>query len=281
MREIDAHKITEAVSHLFYEANYYLPEDVLQALRRARDNEKSPVGRDVLDIILKNPDVAAKEQIPLCQDCGTAVVFLEVGQDVHIVGGDLTEVVNEGVRRAYTEGHLRKSVVKQPFSTRANTKDNTPAVIHIDIVPGDKLKIAVVPKGGGGENMTRLAMLTPGAGRQGVIDFVLKTVEEAGSNPCPPVVVGAGIGGTAEKALLLAKKSLLRKIGEPNPDPEVAELERELLERINNLGIGPMGYGGRTTALAVHIEVFPTHIASLPVAVNLNCHSARHKEVVL
>jgi fumarate hydratase subunit alpha len=206
---------------------------------------------------------------------------LELGQEVHITGGDLYPAVNEGVRQGYNEGYLRKSMVRQPYSARVNTKDNTPAIIYTDIVPGDKLKITVMPKGGGAENMTRLGMLSPAGGRQGVIDLVVKAVDEAGSNPCPPVVVGIGIGGTAEKAVLLAKKALLRKIGEPNPDPEMAELEREILQRVNNLGIGPMGYGGRITALAVHAEAFPAHIASLPVAVNLQCHSARHKETTL
>ncbi len=209
------------------------------------------------------------------------MVFIELGQDVHIVGGDLNTAINEGVKQAYNEGYLRKSMVNKPFSARVNTKDNTPAIIYTDIVPGDKLKITVVPKGGGAENMSRLGMLTPAAGRQGIVDLVVKAVDEAGSNPCPPVIVGVGIGGTAERTLLLAKKALLRKVGEHNPDPEVAELEKELLEKINGLGIGPMGYGGRTTALAVNVEVFPAHLASLPVAVNLNCHSSRHKEAVI
>jgi fumarate hydratase subunit alpha len=243
--------------------------------------EKSPVGREVLDRILENAEVSVREGIPLCQDTGTALVFLELGQDAHIVGGDLYNAVNEGVRQGYDEGYLRKSMVRQPHSARVNTKDNTPAVIYTDIVRGDKLKITVMPKGGGGENMTRLAMLTPARGRQGIIDFVVNAVDEAGSNPCPPVIVGVGIGGTAERTLMLAKRALLRKVGEPNPDAEVAELEKEILKRINNLGVGPMGYGGRVTALAVHIEVFPAHIASMPVAVNLQCHSARHKEAML
>jgi fumarate hydratase subunit alpha len=281
VREIDSREVTRAVAQLFYEANFYLPDDVLAAIKKARDGEESPVARDVLDIILKNSDIAARERIPLCQDCGVAVVFLELGQEVHIAGGDLYQAVNDGVRKAYAEGYLRKSMAKQPFSARVNTGDNTPAVIYTDIVPGDKLKIVAVPKGGGAENMSRLGMLMPADGREGIIDFVVKTVDEAGSNPCPPVVVGVGIGGTAEKTLLLAKKALLRRIGEHNPDAEFAALEKELLERINGLGIGPMGYGGRTTALAVNVEVFPTHIASMPVAVNLTCHSSRHKELVL
>jgi fumarate hydratase subunit alpha len=281
MRDIDSKEVTQAVSRLFQEANLSLPEDVLASLREARKTEESPVGRDVLDRILENAEIAAKDKIPLCQDTGTAIVVLELGQEVHITDGDLYTAVNEGVRQGYNAGYLRKSVVRQPYSARVNTKDNTPAVIYTDIVPGDKLKIIVMPKGGGAENMTRLAMLPPAAGRQGVIDFVVNAVDEAGSNPCPPVIVGVGIGGTADRALLLAKKALLRRVGDPNPDSEVAELEKEILQRVNNLGIGPMGYGGRTTALAVHAEVLPCHIASLPAAVNLQCHSARHKETIL
>ena len=281
MRNIEAKEITKTVSHLFQEANLFLPDDVLTSLKQARETEESPVGREVLDRILENSDISAREQIPLCQDTGAAVVLLELGQEVHITGGDLYTAVNEGVRQAYDEGYLRKSMVRQPYSARVNTKDNTPAIIYTDIVPGDKLKITVMPKGGGAENMTRLAMLTPARGRQGIIDFVVNAIDEAGSNPCPPVIVGVGIGGTAERTLMLAKRALLRKVGEPNPDAEVAELEKEILKRINKLGIGPMGYGGRVTALAVHVEVFPAHIASMPVAVNLQCHSARHKEAIL
>jgi len=281
MRDIEAQEITKTISRLLQEANFFLPDDVLASLRQARETEESPVGREVLDRILENADISAKERIPLCQDTGTAVVFLELGQDAHIVGGDLYTAVNEGVRQGYDEGYLRKSIVRQPYSGRVNTRDNTPAVIHTDIVAGDRLKIMVMPKGGGAENMACLAMLPPARGRQGVIDFVVNAVDEAGGNPCPPVIVGVGIGGTAEKAVLVAKKALLRKVGEPNPEAEVAELEKEILHRINNLGIGPMGYGGRITALAVHAEVFPAHIASLPVAVNLQCHSARHKEAIL
>jgi len=281
MRDIDAQEVTKTVSRLFYEANFFLTDDVLDAIKKARETEESSVAREVLDRIVENADIAAEEKIPLCQDCGAAVVFLELGQEARIVGGDLYNAVNEGVRQAYNEGYLRKSMVRQPYSARVNTKDNTPAIIYTDIVPGDKLKITAVPKGGGAENMSRLGMLTPASGRQGVIDFVVKTVDEAGSNPCPPVIVGVGIGGTAERTLLLAKKALLRKVGEPNPDAEVAELEKEILQRVNGLGIGPMGYGGRTTALAVNVEVFPSHIASMPVAVNLNCHSSRHKEAVI
>ncbi len=281
MKDIDCSEVTQTVARLCQEANFDLGEDVLDVLRRARESEESPLGRQVLEQILENANIAKSERIPLCQDCGTTVVFLEVGQDVHFTGGGLYAAVEEGVRQGYSQGYLRKSIVSQPFSARVNTKDNTPSIIHVEMVAGDNLHITVMPKGGGSENMNRLAMLKPAEGRQGVIDFVVKAVEEAGSNPCPPVIVGVGIGGTADKAMILAKKAPLRKVGEPNADPEIAELEREILERINSLGIGPEGFGGRTTALAVHAEVFPTHIASLPVAVNLQCHSARYKEAVL
>jgi fumarate hydratase subunit alpha len=281
MREIESKEVAKAVSRLFQEANLFLPDDVLACLKQARKTEESPAGCEVLDRILENAQISAKEKIPLCQDTGAAVVLLELGQEVHITGGDLYSAVNEGVRQGYNEGYLRKSMVRQPYSARVNTKDNTPAIIYTDIVPGDKLKITVIPKGGGAENMTRLGMLSPASGRQGVIDFVVNAVDEAGSNPCPPVIIGVGIGGTAEKALLLAKRALLRKVDELNPDPELAELEKEILQRVNNRGIGPMGYGGRITALAVHAEAFPAHIASLPVAVNLQCHSARHREIIL
>ena len=281
MRDIDAGEITKTVTRLFIEANYYLTDDVLTALQRARDTEESLVGKEVLAQLIRNADVAAKEQIALCQDCGAAIVFLELGQEVHITGGDLNTAVNAGVRQAYETGYLRKSMVFQPFSARVNTQDNTPAIIYTDIVPGDKLKIIVAPKGGGAENMSRLIMLTPSAGRKGIIESVVKAIDEAGSNPCPPIIVGVGIGGTAEKTMLMAKKALLRKIGLHNADPEIAELEKELLNRINELGIGPMGYGGRITALAVNVETFPAHMASMPVAVNINCHSARHKEAII
>jgi len=281
MRTIDAKEVTKTAARLFQEACYYLPQDVLDCLKQVREAEESPVGRKVLDRILENADISAKGEIPLCQDTGDAIVFLELGQDVHIVGGDLYSAINEGVRQGYNEGYLRKSMVSRPFSARINTKDNTPAIIYTDIVPGDRLKIIAKPKGGGAENMSRLAMLPPAKGRQGVIDFVVNAVDEAGSNPCPPVIIGVGIGGTVEKTVMLAKRALLRKVGEPNPDAEVAELEKEILKRVNNLGIGPMGYGGRITALAVHAEVFPAHIASLPVAVNLQCWCARHKEAIL
>jgi len=281
MRDIDCKQISETVSNLFQEACVYLPEDVLTAIKQAREVEESPVAQDVLERILENARIASEEKTPLCQDTGAAVVILELGQEVHITGGDLYSAINEGVRQGYDKGYLRKSMVHQPYSARVNTKDNTPAIIYTDIVPGDKLRIIVMPKGGGAENMSRLAMLSPAQGRQGVIDFVVNAIDEAGSNPCPPVIVGVGIGGTVEQTFMLAKRALLRKVGESNPDAEFAELEKEILRRINNLGIGPMGCGGRVTALAVHVEVFPAHIASLPVAVNLQCHSARHKEAIL
>jgi fumarate hydratase subunit alpha len=281
MRNIEVSTITEAISNLFKQANYELGEDVIKALNKAHESEESPLGREVIATILENARVAASERIPLCQDCGAAVVFVELGQEAGIVGGDLYEAVNKGVRRAYHEGYLRKSMVTQPFSARINTGDNTPAIIHADLVPGDKLHIMAMPKGAGAENMTRLGMLLPTAGHQGVVDFVVKTVDEAGSNPCPPIIIGVGIGGTAEKTLLLAKRALLRKVGEPNPDAEIADLEKKILHEVNNLGIGPMGYGGRITALAVHVECFPAHIGSLPVAVNFQCHCARHREIIL
>ena len=281
MREIDAATITDTVARLCQEANFYLPEDVLDALKKARQKEVSPLGQEVIDQLVENASIADKEKMPLCQDCGYTVVMLEVGQDVHIKGGNLEEAVAEGVRQGYGKGYLRKSIARRPFSARVNTKDNTPPVIHTDIVPGDKLKIVVMPKGGGSENMSRLGMLSPSQGRQGIVDLVVNAVSQAGSNPCPPVIVGVGIGGTSEKAMFLAKKALLRKVGQPSDDAEVAELEKELLTRINDLGIGPQGLGGTVTALAVHIEVYPAHIASLPVGVNIQCNSARHKEAVL
>ena len=281
MREIEAGDVTNTVARLFAHSCYYLPADVIIALKQAKQREESPVCRSVLDRILENVEIAGKEQVPLCQDTGAAVVMLELGQEVHIAGGDLYAAVHEGVRQGYIQGYLRKSIVSQPCFARVNTKDNTPAMIHTDIVPGDRLKISVLPKGGGSENCSRLAVLPPAKGRQGVIDFVVNLVDEVGGNPCPPVIIGVGIGGTTDKTMLIAKKALLRKVSESNPDPEVADLEREILERVNNLGIGAMGYGGTITALAVHVETFPCHIASMPVAVNLQCWCARREEAVL
>lgn len=281
MKNIEANAITEAIARLCQQANLELGDDVLKALKQAREVEESPNAKDALDKLIENAALAREESLPLCQDCGTAIVFLELGQDVHITGGNLDTAIAEGVRQGYTQGYLRKSVVSRPFSERINTGDNTPPIIHTKIVPGDALKISVMSKGSGAENMSRLAMLKPGAGSEGIIETVVKTVSDAGSNPCPPVIIGLGIGGTAEKAMLMAKEALLRETGKPNPDTEVAALEKSVLAEVNKLGIGTLGLGGTITALAVHAEVAPTHIASLPVAVNLQCHSARHREVTL
>ncbi len=280
MREVSVSRITEEVARLSIEANYQLGEDVVQALRKALDKEESPVGRSILERIIENAEIAAQGEYPYCQDTGFAVVYVEIGQDVRLVGGDLYEAINEGVRKGYTEGYLRKSIVRDPLR-RVNTGDNTPAVIWTDIVPGDKVSITVAAKGGGSENMSEVRMLKPADGAEGVKNFVVERVERSGGNPCPPIVVGVGIGGTFEKCAWLAKKAALRKIGERNPDPFYAEMEEELLERINKLGIGPQGLGGRVTALDVHIEAYPCHIASLPVAVNIQCHADRHKTVVI
>ena len=279
MREVQAAEITKAVRDLFIDANCNLGVDVLAAFDRAIERDESPVAREVMRELKENARIARDEQSPICQDTGLAVLFVEIGQDVHVVGGDLKAAINEGVKKGYGEGYLRKSAC-HPF-TRANTKDNTPAVIHFDIVPGDRVRIVAVPKGGGAENMSRVDMLSPSAGLEGIKDFVVKRIETSGSNPCPPTVVGVGIGGTFERSALLAKKALMRKIGERNADPELAKVEVEVLARINKLGIGPMGYGGNTTSLDVFFEVEPCHIASLPVAVNVQCHAARHKEAVI
>jgi fumarate hydratase subunit alpha len=279
MREIDAAQVTDAVRELCIKANRTLPPDVEATLRARREAETWPVACDVLDTILDNVAVAAEDGTALCQDTGLACIFVELGQDVR-VKGDLRSAIDEGVRRGYTDGYLRKSVVADPLR-RTNTNDNSPAFVTFDVVPGDRLRIVVAPKGGGSENMAGLRMLVPAAGRDGVVDFVVETVRNAGPNPCPPVVVGVGIGGDFDHVASLAKRALLRDLGDANPDPYYAELERELLGRINELGIGPQGYGGDTTALAVHVEAAPCHIASLPVAVCLNCHVARHAEVTL
>jgi fumarate hydratase subunit alpha len=281
MREINVAEITEAVTKLCIDANYNLPEDVRQALETAMAKEESDLGKEILGDILKNADIARANQVPICQDTGLAVFFVELGQDVRLVGGDFNVAFDEGVRRGYEEGYLRKSTVDDPYLLRKNVGDNTPAIIHLEIVPGDKIKIVIAPKGGGSENMSALGMLTPSVGVKGIKKFNVDNVEKAGSNPCPPIIIGVGIGGTIEKTTLLAKKALLRTLGEHNPNPAVAELEDELLEEINNLGIGPQGFGGRTTALAVHIETTPAHIASMPVAMNVQCHVARHKEAII
>jgi fumarate hydratase subunit alpha len=281
MRELDAERISSEIARLCVEANYYIGEDVLKRLREFREREKSPTGRETLDIILKNYDMAARERMPSCQDTGVAVVFAELGQDLHIVGGDLNEAINEGVRRGYRDGYLRKSMVDDPVIERRNTGDNTPAVIHTEIVPGYRLKLTVAPKGGGAENMSEVRMMTAADGLEGVMDFVVDRVRRSGGNPCPPVVVGVGLGGNFEQSALLAKKALLRPLDSRHPEEKWARVEEELLERINRLGIGPQGFGGTTTALAVMILTMPCHIASMPVAVNMQCHAARHKSVVL
>jgi len=279
MREIDVRLITEQVRDLCIQANIDLGEDVLQAFDRAIEKEESPVAVDILKELKENARIAKEEKVPICQDTGFAVVFVELGQDVHLVGGSLSEAIHEGVRRGYREGYLRKSIC-HPF-TRTNTGDNTPAVIHTEMVPGDRIKITLAPKGAGSENMSRVVMLTPSEGVEGIKRFVIQRVKEAGSNPCPPTIVGVGIGGTMEQAALLAKKSLLRPLGSRNPSPELDQLESEMLAGINQLGIGPQGLGGRTTSLAVHVLMMPCHIASLPLAVNIQCHVQRHKETVI
>jgi fumarate hydratase subunit alpha len=279
MREVDVRLITEKVKALCMEANTDLGEDVLKAFNRAIRGEVSPLGVEILKELKENARIAREEKVAICQDTGFAVVFIELGQDVHLIGGELKEAIFEGVRQGYRDGYLRKSIC-HPF-TRANTGDNTPAIIHTEIVPGEKVKITVAPKGGGSENMSQVVMLTPSDGVEGIKRFVLKRVRESGSNPCPPTIIGIGIGGTFEQAALLAKKSLLRPLDKKNPDPELDRLESEILEEINKLGIGPEGLGGRTTSLAVHILMMPCHIASFPLAVNIQCHAHRHKEAVI
>ena len=280
MRELHVNQITEAVARLAKETNSFLGEDVCRRIALCREQEDWPIAGDILKKIEENIQIAGEEGLPLCQDTGMACVFLEVGQDVHLVGGNLEDAVNEGVRRGYTEGYLRKSVVRDPIR-RGNTGDNTPAHIHTEIVPGDRVKIIVAPKGFGSENMSQIRMFPPSAGEEGVKDFIVRCVEEAGANPCPPIVVGVGIGGTFDRAALMAKQALLVPLDESHPDEYYAAMEEELLERINGLGIGPQGFGGRTTALAVKIKTYPTHIAGMPVAVNINCHVSRHGEVIL
>lgn len=279
IREIDSETITQTVKKLFIEANTILGDDVLCALQNAIGREEAPLGKQVLEKIVENAEIARQEKMPICQDTGLAVLFIEIGQDAHIAGGNLKDAINEGVRQAYQEGFLRKSVC-DPL-TRKNTQDNTPAVIHTEIVAGDRIKIIAMPKGGGSENMSAARMLTPAAGSDGIKKFVLETVEKAGPNPCPPIMVGVGIGGSLEEACLLAKKALLRPPGEKSEDARLAQLEKELCENINNLGIGPGGLGGRITTLSVSMEMLPCHIASLPVAVNIQCHVARHKEIII
>lgn len=278
IRKIKADTVTKTVKQLFMDCNYFIDDSITKALKDFREKEKSPVGKNVLSQLLENNEIAAKEQIPICQDTGMAVLFVEYGDKVVIEDGSFKEAVEQGVREAYDEGYLRKSVVTDPVFDRINTKDNTPAVIHTEIVPGDKIKFLVGGKGFGSENMSAVKMLTPSYGAEGVKDFILETVKKAGPNPCPPIVVGVGIGGTFEKAAQLAKKATFRPIDTKNPDPRYAQMEEELLEKINRMGFGPAGLGGNTTALGVNIETYPTHIAGMPVAVNICCHAARHKE---
>ena len=279
MREIDVTRVEETVYALFTSACCEIGDDVLRLLEARYEDEESPFGKEVLRQLMENDRLAAQRHMPICQDTGMAVIFMDVGQDVHFTGGDVNEAIERGVRRAYRDGCFRASVLT-PL-TRVNTKDNTPAIVHMRLVPGEQVTLTAAPKGFGSENMSRLWMLTPAQGIEGVKDCIVETVRLAGGNPCPPVVVGVGIGGTAERALLLAKHSLTRNCGEPSSDPMLAQMEAELLSRINDLGIGPQGLGGRTTALAVHIEQMPTHIAGLPVAVNMQCHAARHKTATI
>lgn len=279
MRTIPAQKITEAIKELSMTANYDLPEDVLTALRKGREIEESPVGQEILDQILENAGIAAENRVPICQDTGFAAIFMEIGHDVY-VEGNIPEAVDEGVRQGYQDGYLRKSIVSDPLR-RTNTGDNTPAALTVEFVPGDQITVTIAPKGGGSENMSMARLFAPAAGRDGLVEFVVNRVAESGSNPCPPVVVGVGIGGTFDLCARLAKKSLMREMGVRHSDPFYAEMEEEILEKVNNLGIGPMGLGGRVTALDVHIETYPCHIASLPVAVNMQCHAARHKTATI
>lgn len=280
MRTIDANEITKEVKRMVIEANYYLPKDVMEALQKAKEEDDWNLSKDILDKIVQNAEVASQDQVPMCQDTGMAVVFVEIGQEVVIENGYIEDAINEGIRQGYSEGLLRKSVVNDPLN-RENTKDNTPGIINYSIVPGDKLGIQIAAKGFGSENMSRLKMLKPAEGLQGVKDFILETVELAGPNACPPIVVGVGLGGSFDKVTLLAKKALMRDLDDYNENPYYADLEKELLEEINELGIGPQGFGGKTTALKVALEYYPTHIAGLPIAVNINCHATRHKEVII
>ena len=281
MRSINVEEITKNIKEMCIEANYYLSEDMNKALKNATGTEKSPLGKQILNQLQDNLEIAGKDMIPICQDTGMAFVYVTMGQEVHITGGSLNEAIQEGVRQGYTEGYLRKSVVKDPLFERTNTKDNTPAIIYYDIVEGDTFHITLAPKGFGSENMSQIKMLKPSDGLQGIKDFVMKVVNDAGPNACPPMVIGVGIGGSFDKVTMLAKKAMIREIGSHHPDQRYASLEDELLQMINETGIGPAGYGGKTTALSLNIETFPTHIAGMPVAVSICCHVSRHKEVSL
>ncbi|GMQ64798.1 fumarate hydratase [Vallitalea maricola] len=280
MREISVNLITKEIKEMCIEANCYVSKDILDTIKEYKNKEESPIGKDILEQIQQNAEIAKNKMMPMCQDTGMAVIFCEIGQDVHITGASITDAINEGVRQGYEEGYLRKSVVKDPFF-RENTKDNTPAIIHYDIVDGDKIKITVAPKGFGSENMSKIAMLKPADGIEGAKKAILNIVEQAGGNACPPMIVGVGIGGTFEKAAFLAKKALLRPVGNNSSKEYIKDMEEELLDKINKLGIGPGGLGGRTTALAVNIETYPTHIAGLPVAVNISCHATRHSTRII
>ncbi|HQO09244.1 MAG TPA: fumarate hydratase [Clostridiales bacterium] len=281
MREIKTEEIIKAVKNLCIEANYSTTTDLKDRIKKAFEEEQSDIGKEVLSVIIKNQEMAKKEKMPVCQDTGIAVVFAEIGQDLHITGGIFSEAVNEGVRQGYTEGYLRKSVISDPVFKRLNTNDNTPAIIHTDIVPGNKLSLTVMPKGSGAENMSEVRMLRASDGLKEIKNFVLEKVRGSGGRPCPPIIVGVGVGGNLERCAILSKKALLRETGKPNKDPNWAQLEKELLKDINRLGIGPMGLGGTITALSVHIMIEPCHIASLPVAVNIQCHANRHKTIIL
>jgi len=281
MREIKANQIKDKIKELFLRANFYINPDLTQRLEKALEEENSPIGKHVLQMIIENNKIASSEEIAICQDTGLAVLFIELGQEVQIIDGNFTEAINQGVKEAYQEGYLRKSVVDDPVFERKNTKTNTPAIIYTDIVPGDKVKLLVIPKGFGSENMSTIAMLKPADGEKGIVDFVVETVKKAGPNPCPPTVIGVGIGGTIDKAMVIAKKAIARKIGRHNQNEKYAAMEKEALEKINNLGIGPAGLGGKTTTLAINIDYLPTHIAGMPVAVNVCCHAARHAEGII
>jgi len=281
MTKIKSIQIKDKVKELFLKANYHINQDLMKLLQHAQRKETSPIGKYVLNMIIENNKIASREEVAICQDTGLAVVFVEIGQEVHLVGGDFTDAINQGVKEAYKEGYLRKSVVDDPVFERKNTKTNTPAIIYIDIVPGDKIKFMVMPKGFGSENMSAIAMLKPTDGEKGIVDFVVETVKKAGPNPCPPTIIGVGIGGTIDKAMVIAKKAIARKISSYNKNVKYAVMEKEILKKINNLGIGPAGLGGNITCLAVHIDYLPTHLAGLPVAVNVCCHAARHAEGIL
>jgi len=281
MNKIKSIQIKDKVKELFFKANFYINSDLMQRLEEALEQETSPIGKYVLKMIIENNKIASREEVPICQDTGLAVVFVDVGQEVHLVDDDFKEAINRGVREAYQEGYLRKSVVDDPVFERKNTKTNTPAIIYTDIVSGDKIKFMVMPKGFGSENMSTIAMLKPADGEKGIVDFVVETVKKAGPNPCPPTIIGVGIGGTIDKAMVIAKKAIARKIGSHNKNVKYEAMEKEVLKRINNLGIGPAGLGGNITSLAVHIDYLPTHIAGMPVAVNVCCHAARHAEGIL